>query len=151
MIVFDLRCAGGHVFEAWFGSSGAWEEQRAAGLVSCPICGDGDVGKAVMAPNVAAKGNQRPAPAPAASGETPPPEVIKAAMEMIASAQAKMLETSQWVGTAFADRARAMHLGEAPVEQIHGQATPEQAQELIEDGVPVAPLLVPVVPPDQCN
>jgi len=151
MIVFDLKCAGGHVFEAWFGSSAAWEEQRAAGLVACPMCGDGDVAKAVMAPNVTAKANQRAAPAPAPSGQTPPPEVVKAAMEMIATAQAKMLEKSQWVGTAFADKARAMHLGDEPTAQIHGQATAEQAQELIEDGVAVAPLLVPVVPPEQCN
>lgn len=152
MIVFDLKCGDGHVFEAWFGSSAAWEEQRAAGLVACPICGNGDVSKAVMAPNVGAKGNSRTAgPLPAPSGEAPPPEVVKAAMEMIASAQAKMLETSQWVGTAFTDKARAMHLGEEPVAQIHGQATPEQAQELAEEGVPVAPLLVPVVPPERRN
>ncbi|AQR72424.1 DUF1178 family protein [Sphingomonas sp. LM7] len=152
MIVFDLKCGGGHVFEAWFGSSAAWEAQRAAGLVACPICGNGDVAKAVMAPNLAAKGNQRAkAPAPAAPGTMPPPEVIKAAMEMLASAQAKALETSQWVGTAFTDKARAMHLGDEPVVQIHGQATREQAEELAEEGVPVAPLLVPIVPPEQCN
>lgn len=152
MIVFDLKCAGGHVFEAWFGSSSAWEEQRAAGLVACPICDSGDVAKAVMAPNLAAKGNQRAtAPVPAPSANAPPPEVVKAAMEMIASAQARMLESSQWVGTAFADKARAMHLGDEPAAQIHGQATPEQAQELADEGVPVAPLLVPVVPPEQCN
>jgi hypothetical protein len=152
VIVFDLKCGGGHVFEAWFGSSAAWEVQRASGLVACPICGSGDVAKAVMAPNVGAKGNQRAAsPAPSSSSSAPPPEVIKAAMEMIASAQAKMLETSQWVGTAFVDKARAMHLGEEPTAQIHGQATPEQAQELMDEGVPVAPLLVPVVPPERCN
>lgn len=152
MIVFDLKCSDGHVFEAWFGSSAAWEEQRAAGLVACPICGNGEVAKAVMAPNVGAKGNSRPpAPVTGPSGEAPPPEVVKAAMEMIASAQAKMLETSQWVGTAFADKARAMHLGDEPAAQIHGQATAEQAQELAEEGVPVAPLLVPVVPPERCN
>ncbi|ATY30693.1 DUF1178 family protein [Sphingomonas psychrotolerans] len=150
MIVFDLKCGGGHVFEAWFGSSAAWEAQRASGLVGCPICGSGDVAKAVMAPNVGAKGNQR-APAPAPSADAPPPEVIKAAMEMIASAQAKMLETSRWVGAAFVDKARAMHLGEEPTAQIHGQATPEQAQELVDEGVPVAPLLVPVVPPERRN
>ncbi len=152
MIVFDLKCSGGHVFEAWFGSSAAWEEQREAGLVACPICGNVEVAKAVMAPNVGAKGNSRAAaPTAAPSGEAPPPEVVKAAMEMIASAQAKMLEKSQWVGTAFTDKARAMHLGDEPVAQIHGQATPEQAQELAEEGVPVAPLLVPVVPPERCN
>lgn len=152
MIVFDLKCARGHVFEAWFGSSAAWDAQRAAGLVVCPICGDGDVAKAVMAPNLAAKGNQRAAtPAQSPAGETPPPAVVKAAIEMIAAAQTRMLETSQWVGTAFADKARAMHLGETPAAQIHGQTTAEQAQELIEEGVPVAPLLVPVVPPEQRN
>jgi hypothetical protein len=149
VIVFDLRCGDGHVFEAWFGSSDAWETQRAAGLVACPICGNGEVAKALMAPNIGAKGNR--AAAPSLSSEVPPPEVIKAAMEMIASAQAKMLEKSEWVGTAFADKARAMHLGETPVAQIHGQATAEEAQELVEEGVPVAPLLVPVVPPERCN
>jgi hypothetical protein len=152
VIVFDLKCGGGHVFEAWFGSSAAYAEQQAAGLVACPICGSGEVAKAVMAPNVTAKSNQRIAvPAPAPSRDAPPPEVVKAAMEMIASAQAKMLESSQWVGTAFADKARAMHLGEEPTAQIHGQATAEQAQELAEEGVPVAPLLVPIIPPEQCN
>jgi hypothetical protein len=151
MIVFDLKCANDHVFEAWFGSSGAYEEQRAAGLVACPTCGDGAVAKAVMAPHVGAKGNQR-AEVPAAPAKAPPPpEVVKAAMAMIADAQAKMLEKSQWVGAAFADQARAMHLGDEPQAQIHGQATPEQAQELIEEGVPVAPLPLPVVPPEQCN
>jgi hypothetical protein len=152
VIVFDLKCGGGHVFEAWFGSSAAWEAQRASGLVACPMCGSGDVAKAVMAPNIGAKGNRHNAGTmPPPSAGAPPPEVVKAAMEMIASAQAKMLEKSQWVGTAFVDKARAMHLGEEPSAQIHGQATPEQAQELAEEGVPVAPLLVPVVPPEQCN
>lgn len=159
MIVFDLRCDGGHVFEAWFGSSAAYEAQRASGLVQCPICGDDSVQKAVMAPNVAAKGSQRtearPAPdaAPVAlpAIEGAPPEAVKAAMAMIAAAQAKMLERSQWVGTGFADKARAMHLGEEPQAAIHGQATPEQARALIDEGVPVAPLIVPVVPPEQRN
>lgn len=143
MIVFDLKCGGSHVFEAWFGSSDAYESQRGAGLIQCPICGDGDVAKAVMAPNVGPKGNQS-APAPA-------PEAIKAAMAAIAEAQAKMLEKSEWVGTAFADKARAMHLGEVPEAPIHGRTTPDEARALAEEGVPVAPLLVPIVPPEACN
>jgi hypothetical protein len=153
MIVFDLKCGTGHVFEAWFGSSADYEAQRAGGLVQCPVCGDGDVSKAVMAPNVAPKGNQRAAvPAVSAqSGDAPPPEAVKAAMAALAAMQAKLLEKSTWVGTAFADKARAMHLGEEAVTQIHGQTAPEQAQELIEEGVPVAPLLVPVVPPESRN
>ncbi|MDF7774434.1 DUF1178 family protein [Sphingomonas sp. AOB5] len=151
MIVFDLKCGTGHVFEAWFGSSAAYEEQRTGGLLACPMCGRGDVEKAVMAPNVAAKGNQRSAAPATAGGEAPPPEAIKAAMATLAAAQAKMLEGSQWVGGSFATRARAMHDGDEPHAPIHGQATREEAKELIEDGVPVAPLPLPVVPPEACN
>jgi len=153
MIVFDLKCGQGHVFEAWFGSSAAWEGQRAAGLVACPMCGSAEVEKAVMAPNVGAKGNQAPAVAtPAASGEAPvPPEAIKAAIAALAAAQARALEGSQWVGTGFADKARAMHLGEAPATPIHGQTSAAEAKALIEEGVPVAPLPLPVVPPEACN
>ena len=152
MIVFDLRCGSGHVFEAWFGSSAAYEEQRAAAMIACPLCGTNDVAKAVMAPNVAAKGNRRAAPsAPAQPPHDPAPEAVKAAMAEIARIQTRLLEKSEWVGHAFADRARAMHEGEEPHATIHGQATPEQAKALIEEGVPVAPLLVPTVPPEALN
>lgn len=142
MILFDLKCGGGHVFEAWFKSSASYDEQRSGGLIACPVCGDGEVGKAVMAPNVAAKGNRR---------ETSAPDALKAALAAIASAQAEAIKDSTWVGTAFADTARAMHTGEKPVTAIHGQATREEAKALVEDGVPVAPLLVPVVPPEVLN
>lgn len=155
MIVFDLKCGRSHVFEAWFGSSSAYEEQRAAGLVTCPICGDKDVLKAVMAPNIAAKGNRRteivPASRAVAPSETVSPKAMKAAIAALAAAQAKVLEKSEWVGTAFADKALAMHLGDAPTAPIHGQATIEQAKALIEEGVPVAPLPLPVIPPEACN
>lgn len=142
MIVFDLKCEGGHVFEAWFGSSAAYEDQRGRGLVACPMCGNADVVKAVMAPAIGAKGNKGPAV---------PPEAMKAAMAALASAQAKMLEKSEWVGSAFADKARSMHLGEVPSAQIHGQTTVAEAKALVEEGVPVAPLPLPVVPPEAQN
>jgi len=153
VIVFDLKCDAGHVFESWFGSSAAYAEQREAGMIACPMCGDTQVGKAVMAPNVAAKGNQRAdgSPAPASARAEPPPEVVKAAMAELAKLQAKALEGSQWVGGSFAKRARAMHEGEEAHAPIHGQATPEQALELIEDGVTVSPLPFPVVPPEARN
>jgi hypothetical protein len=147
MIVFDLRCASGHVFEAWFGSSDAFEDQRGRGLLSCPICGASDIGKAVMAPNIAAKGNSQPP----VTGETPGPAVMKAAMQALAEAQRKALEKSEWVGSAFADRARAMHVGDADPAPIHGQATLGQAKELADEGVPIAPLPFPIVPPDAVN
>ena len=149
MIVFDLRCSHDHVFEAWFGSSGAFEDQRERGLLSCPFCGDAEIGKAVMAPNIPAKGNRKQAPVPAV--EVPTPAAMKAAMRALAEAQAKALEKSEWVGKAFADRARAMHAGETDHAPIHGEATVREAKALADEGVTIAPLPFPVVPPEAIN
>jgi hypothetical protein len=143
VIVFDLRCTSAHVFEAWFASSASFETQREAGQVRCPICDDAAVEKAVMAPAVAAKGNARP--------DAPPPATVKAALQALAAAQAKALEGSTWVGGGFAKRARAMHDGDEPHAVIHGQATLAEAKALVDDGVPVAPLPLPVVPPEVAN
>ena len=143
MIVYDLRCGAGHVFEAWFGSGAAYDEQRAAGQVACPMCGDGSVEKAVTAPAIPAKGNRRE--------REPSPAAVKQALKALAERQAKALERSEWVGPAFASRARAMHSGEEPDAPIHGQATAAEAKALIDDGVPVAPLPLPLVPPDKAN
>lgn len=154
MIVFDLRCRQAHVFEAWFGSSAAFEDQQARGLLACPICGDGEIVKAVMAPNVAAKSNSRSVVAPPAATPTEPtlsPETMKAALHALAQAQAQALEKSQWVGRAFADRARAIHVGEIADAPIHGEATLAEAKALVEEGVPIAPLPFPVIPPDAVN
>ena len=148
MIVFDLRCTQSHVFEAWFGSSGAYEDQRTRGLLSCPVCGDADIVKAVMAPNVSPKGNSR---AVAKADEPPTPAAIKAAMKALAQAQAKALEKSEWVGAAFPERARAMHAGDVPAAPIHGQTSLAEAKSLIEEGVPIAPLPLPIIPPDAVN
>lgn len=143
MIVFDLKCAGGHVFEAWFASSRAYEEQRNAGLVHCPLCEDDDVTKAVMAPAIASKGNRKP--------DAPTADAIKSMMTLLAKKQAEALKSSEWVGPAFADRARAMHFGEEKQTTIHGHASLAEAKALVEDGVPVAPLPIPVAPPEKLN
>ena len=142
MIVFDLRCTGGHVFEAWFASSVAYEDQRAAAQLACPMCGSSEVGKALMAPAVPTKGNRGPTPSPAA---------MKAALATLAHQQAAALAKSEWVGGDFASRARSMHLGEEPDAAIHGQATVAEAKALVDDGVPIAPLPLPVVPPKSVN
>lgn len=147
MIVFDLACGGGHVFEAWFGSTDDYEGQRTRGLVTCPICGAGEVTKAMMAPNVSPKGNMRNAPVPMRGG-TPTPAEMKTMLAELARAQAKALEGSEHVGSRFADEARAMHDGDAAQRAIHGQATREEAKALMEDGIPVAPLPLPIVPPE---
>lgn len=141
MIVFDLRCGNGHVFEAWFGSSATYEEQAAAGQVRCPLCDSAQVGKAVMAPNIASKGG----------AAAPTGHQVKAMLAKLAAAQAQALEGSEWVGRSFASRARAMHEGSEPEATIHGQATLAEAKALAEDGVPVAPLPLPVTPPESLN
>lgn len=152
MIVFDLRCPQSHIFEAWFASGAAYEDQRARGLLACPLCGDSDIVKAVMAPNVAAKGNTRSVPAVSAQSNAPPSAAaLKAALHALAGAQAEALAKSQWVGTAFAETARAMHAGDVAAAPIHGQTTVAEAKALIDDGVPVAALPLPVVPPDAVN
>lgn len=152
MIVFDLRCPQSHVFEAWFGSGAAYEDQRARGLLACPVCGDAEIGKAVMAPNVGAKGNTRTAVATAPQSDAPPsPAALKAALQALATAQAQALAKSQWVGRAFADTARAMHEGEVASAPIHGETTLAEAKALIDEGLPVAALPLPIVPPDAVN
>jgi len=143
VIIFDLKCAPqGHVFEAWFASNEDYEGQRARGLVACPICGAAEVDKAPMAPRVGAKGNR---------GEEMAPEAVKAALAGMAEAQKKLLEQSEHVGDRFPDEARAIHLGEAEGRAIHGRATPQQAEDLRDEGIPVAPLPFPVVPPESEN
>jgi len=152
MIVFDLKCAPrGHVFEAWFASSCAFEEQQERGLVACPLCGSADVAKAPMAPAVGAKGNASPASAPPASLFAGPPEEVKALLAAAAELQKTMLAGSEGVGDRFTAEARAIHLGESDRRPIHGEATRAEAESLIEDGVPIAPLPFPVVPPGEEN
>ncbi|OYX63469.1 MAG: hypothetical protein B7Y89_06015 [Novosphingobium sp. 32-60-15] len=162
MIVFDLQCGPlGHRFEGWFGSSTDYEDQQARGLISCPMCGTGDVSKAVMAPAVGRKGNQMVVPTakPDLSDHVPaqpiantplPPEAV-AMLKAVAAMQTEALKSSKWVGEKFTEDARAMHYGEKEVAPIHGRATFQQAQELAEEGIPVAPVLVPVIPPEEAN
>jgi hypothetical protein len=160
MIAFDLVCkAGGHRFEGWFGSSADYESQVAGGLLICPLCSDTEVSKAVMAPNVGRKGNQATAQEPRRNSDEAvavanipemPAEMVEA-IGKIAKMQAKMLEKSDWVGDRFADEARAIHYGDAPDRIIHGNATIDDARDLHDEGIAVAPLPLPYVPPEAKN
>ena len=142
MIIFDLKCAPqGHVFEAWFASSADFAEQQDRGLVACPLCGSAEVAKAPMAPAV----GPRSGPLSPSSGEA------KAMLAAAAALQKRLLEGSEAVGPRFADEARAIHLGEAEARAIHGEATRAEAESLLDDGVPIAPLPFPVVPPGEEN
>ena len=133
MIVFDLICSNAHVFEAWFGSSADYEGQQARGLVSCPLCGTHDIEKAVMAPAVAAKSNQRDTRLPVATGASTDDVARLLAMQRALEAQ------SDWVGPRFAEEARARH--EAGTERpVHGEASLAEVKALVDEGVPVMPL-----------
>ena len=152
MIVFDLKCAHGHVFEAWFGSSSDFEVQKARGLVSCPLCGASEVDKAPMAANIPAKGNKvEPSAIPVASEASPTAAEAKAMLAKLAKMQAEVLKDSTWVGRDFASQARAMDAGETDKASIHGEVSPAEAKSLIEDGIGVLPLPFPVVPPEKQN
>ncbi len=173
MIAFDLVCApDGHRFEGWFASSAEFDRQRGSDLLSCPFCGTTSVTKAVMAPNIGRKGNQSALAAPqtgaqqgngrqgsaqsmdqavAVSNQPEMPAEIAKAIAELGKLQARMLENSQWVGGKFAEEARAIHYGESPQRVIHGSASPDEAQSLYDEGITVAPLPLPYVPPEAKN
>ncbi|GAB5347510.1 DUF1178 family protein [Alteriqipengyuania sp. 357] len=159
MIVFDLSCDAGHRFEGWFRSSSAFEDQGAKGLLACPQCGSADVAKAPMAPAVPAKGNAARATVAeaddsrdevASQGGAIPP-ALREAMQKLAQIQADTIKDSTYVGDRFAEESRAMHYGEKDAALIHGKADARQARELLEEGIALAPLLIPFTPPEETN
>jgi len=150
MIVYDLSCDGGHRFEGWFGSSDDYASQHERGLVACPECGSGMVDKAPMAPAVPRKGNRQPDVKRAMADGAMPPEAA-AMLRKLAEVQAEVLKSSTWVGDEFPERTRAIHYGERDPEPIHGRATADEAKELIDEGIAIAPLLFPVAPPEELN
>jgi hypothetical protein len=138
MIVFDLRCrTDGEIFEGWFASSADYSQQIERGLVQCPFCGSAQIEKAPMAPRVSRTGG----------GQADPSH----ALAQLAELQEKLLSNSEWLGDELPEKARAMHLGEVERRPVHGKATPEETQSLIDEGVPLLPLPFPVVPPRQVN
>ncbi len=150
MIVYDLRCGNAHVFEAWFGSSRDYTEQKKRNLLECPICADVQIEKALSPVNVGAKSNQKSA-APAlrettqavAHGQTPDmpsPEQMKAMLQAMAELQKKVESSHEDVGDKFVDEVRAMHHGEIDERPILGDATMDEAMELHDEGIDLLPL-----------
>jgi hypothetical protein len=163
MIRYALNCDNGHGFESWFPSSAAYDSQAKRKLVSCPQCGSVKVQKAIMAPQIARKKGRDRAPGPVAA-ETPAatptseaaPETtatpLLMAQERELRAKLKQLRdhitaTADNVGPDFPNEARKMHYGESKHRPIYGEASPEDARALIEEGIEVAPL--PVLPGDR--
>ncbi|MGH1331488.1 MAG: DUF1178 family protein [Paracoccaceae bacterium] len=180
MIRYRLKCPEEHGFDSWFKSSDAFESLRAGGHLSCPICGDTRITKAIMAPPIHSKSDSLPLPpstrnsdepAPASAAQssasnsapspstgadpkapprqtllTSPSDRVATAMEHL---KREIEANSDYVGADFAREARAMHDGETPERAIHGEAGPEEARALIEEGVPVLPL--PFLPRRKVN
>jgi len=131
MIKYTLQCSDGHRFDSWFRDSAAFDALAAAGQVSCAVCGDADVEKAVMAPSV---GGTREA------DETPLTQPAHPAEAALRTLRDHLEKKADYVGREFADEARRIHVGESDKRHIWGEATPAEAKALKDDGVPVSPL-----------
>jgi hypothetical protein len=160
MIHYNLRCAKGHAFESWFQSSSAYEAQEKRKLVSCPVCGSTKVERAIMAPRILSKkgrdttaSDQLPAPVPAAE-IIPPSSPTPLLMAQEAELRTKLKElrdhivkNADNVGEKFPNEARKMHYGDIEHRPIYGEASPDEAKALIDEGVEVMPL--PALPEDR--
>jgi hypothetical protein len=161
MIQYALKCAEGHSFDSWFQSASAYDKLAAAGMVTCAVCGSDKVEKAIMTPRVRTARKAVSGVGEAEVAQPPVPESqpqpqpgplsapASAAEQAMAEMRRKVEESSDYVGKDFATEARAMHLGEAPERSIYGEARLDEAKELIEEGIPVAPL--PFMPNRKTN
>ena len=145
MIRYDLICDKGHEFDGWFSDSAAYDKQAGLGLVECVQCGTNHVSKQLMAPGIPAKSNRKSDVArPMVSAPADPR--MQVMMQMMREYRAHVEKNAENVGDSFAEEARKMHYNEAEKRGIYGNATPDQAAELIEEGIETAPL--PVLPED---
>lgn len=156
MIHYQLRCAADHEFDGWFASSASFDAQAGSGLVECPTCGSGKVERALMTPSVPKKGRAprklRAPPAEAPAQATPEPAPMAVAGEgvpdhvraMLQKLRAEVERNCDYVGAEFAEEARRIHKGESDARGIYGEATPDEAEALAEEGIEVAK--IPWVP-----
>ena len=142
MKVFDLHCPLDHVFEGWFASEEDFRSQRDRGLVECPMCGSKELRKGLSAPRLNL-GAQPAAAAPAPVPDETDRRKLHALQAAWLEVSRKIAAKTEDVGERFAEEALRMHKGEEPERPIRGQATPQQAMELLEEGVPVMPLALP--------
>ena len=144
MIRFNLKCDAWHGFDSWFQNADAFSALGSAGQLACPICGSPTVKKDLMAPAV------RPARKADTSAAAKPLSEPGSELEVAIAAMKKQIEeNSEYVGMNFAAEARRIHTGDAPERAIHGEARPDEARQMIEDGLPVAPL--PFLPARKVN
>ena len=151
MKVLDLQCRQGHSFEGWFGSQDDYDAQRARGLLTCPVCNDSEITKMLSAPRLNLGHGAAPAvptadvAAPVASVEARPAlgsPVVQMQAALMKMVRHVMAHTED-VGTRFAEEARKIHYGEREERNIRGQATREETEALLDEGIDVLPLPVP--------
>jgi hypothetical protein len=146
MIRYALACAKGHSFDSWFQSSAAYDRQAKRAQIACPVCGTSKVEKAIMSPRVSRGGKGAEAPAPPTS--TAPVAMIspqeRELRQKLRELRAHVTKSADYVGQKFPEDARKMHYGETDRRSIYGEASPEQAKKLHDEGVEFYPL--PVLP-----
>jgi hypothetical protein len=163
MIRYALACEAGHTFESWFANSAAYDKQAKRSLVTCPICGSAKVEKAIMAPRLASGASDNdiampsPPPSPpaatassAAPGKSPvammsPPE--RELRQKLKELRDHITKNASYVGPRFPEEARKIHYGETEHRSIYGEASPEDAKALHEEGIEFHPL--PILPGDK--
>jgi hypothetical protein len=162
MILYSLICDKKHSFESWFPSSTAYDKQVARGLVSCPACNSTKVEKAIMAPSLGRSGKRSASPAPEPQPDSPAPTEtpteIKAPVAMISPLELEfrtklkelrthLTKNADYVGGKFPEEARKMHYGDIEHRSIYGEASPDDAKALHEEGIEFHPL--PILPEDR--
>ncbi len=150
MIHYTLVCEADHSFEGWFRSSDDFETQAAKGLVTCPVCNSASVNRAMMAPAVRsgrAKDAREENDRRRTQTVMMPDPAQKMMLDALREIRKKVTENATYVGDRFAEEARKMHYGETEHRGIYGEATPEEASSLSEEGIEVQPL--PALPDDR--
>jgi len=152
MIHYQLRCSDGHAFDGWFKDSAGFDQQAQAGLLSCPMCGDAQVARALMTPSVGRKrtdvvldnATAKPVSPPTVDvGASPAvmPDQMRAVLQRI---RTEVEAKCDYVGGGFAEEARRIHTGDSPARAIYGETSPEQAERLADDGIEIT--RIPWVP-----
>jgi hypothetical protein len=161
VIKYALACKSGHTFESWFPSSDAYDKQVKRKLIACPVCNSTKIEKAIMAPRLARTDKKRmrmssepPAEMPSAPAEAAPPAPVammspqeKEFRTKLKELRDHLVKNAENVGSKFPEQARKMHYGEIEHRSIYGEASPEEAKDLHEEGIEFHPL--PVLPEDR--
>jgi hypothetical protein len=145
MIRYALACDKGHSFESWFQNSAAYDKQVKRSLVSCPVCGSAEVEKAIMAPSLASVSAPSIADAADPVAMMSPPE--RELRQKLKELRDHITKSASYVGPRFPEEARKIHYGETEHRSIYGEASPDEAKELHEEGIEFHPL--PILPDDQ--